>query len=140
MNETSPQFRRASWFQMILATAMSIAVNIYISYTGYISYYLTSVVGFSVVVAGSFVTIFRIWDAVTDVGMGMIVDRTNTRLGKFRPFMIAGGIGSFLTSHALIYLPPLVAEGTLRKTIFILIYLIKDGIATLTPCDQWREG
>lgn len=134
MNETSPQFRRASWFQMILATAMSIAVSIYVSYTGYISYYLTSVVGFSVVVAGSFVTIFRIWDAVTDVGMGMIVDRTNTRLGKFRPFMIAGGIGSFLTSHALIYLPPLVAEGTLRKTIFILIYLIFVLMTTMQAC------
>ena len=66
--------------------------------------------------------------------MGMIVDRTNTRLGKFRPFMIAGGIGSFLTSHALIYLPPLVAEGTLRKTIFILIYLIFVLMTTMQAC------
>ena len=123
MNE-SAQFKRAFWLQMLMATAMSIAVNIYISYTGYINYYLTGVVGFSVVVAGSFVTIFRIWDAVTDVGMGMIVDRTNTRLGKFRPFMIVGGIGSFVASHALIYLPPLVAEGMPRKVAFILIYLL----------------
>lgn len=68
----STQFKRASWLQMLMAAAMSIAVNIYISYTGYINYYLTGIVGFSVVVAGSFVTIFRIWDAVTDVGMGMI--------------------------------------------------------------------
>lgn len=59
MNE-SKQFKRASWLQMLMAAAKSIAVNIYISYTGYINYYLTGVVGFSVVIAGSFVTIFRI--------------------------------------------------------------------------------
>lgn len=133
MNE-SAQFKRASWLQMLMATAMSIAVNIYISYTGYINYYLTGVVGFSVVVAGSFVTIFRIWDAVTDVGMGMIVDRTNTRLGKFRPFMIVGGIGSFVASHALIYLPPLVAEGMPRKVAFILIYLLFVLMTTMQAC------
>lgn len=130
----STQFKQATWPQMLMAAAMSIAVNIYISYTGYINYYLTGVVGFSVVVAGSFVTVFRIWDAVTDVGMGMVVDRTNTRLGKFRPFMIAGGIGSFVSSHALIYLPPMISEGMLRKAAFILIYLLFVLMTTMQAC------
>ena len=33
-----------------------------------------------------------LWDAVNDVIMGMIADRTRTRIGKFRPYLLAGPI------------------------------------------------
>lgn len=109
---------------MLLSLTLVIAVNIYVSFAGYINYYLTDIVGFGVVIAGSFITIFRIWDAVTDLGAGIAVDRTNTRLGKFRPYMLAGGIGIFVVSHAMIYLPPLLPEGLVRKTVFIVLYML----------------
>lgn len=134
MSENKQIYRRASVFQMIMAATMAVSVNIYVSYTNYISYYLTEIVGFSVVIAGSFITIFRIWDAITDIGMGMVVDKTNSRLGKFRPFLIAGGIGSFLISHMLIYLPPLFPEGTGRKLFFIFIYMLFVLFTTMQAC------
>lgn len=31
-----------------------------------------------------------LWDAVNDILMGMIADRTRTRIGKFRPYLLAG--------------------------------------------------
>ena len=31
-----------------------------------------------------------LWDAVNDILMGMIADRTRTRWGKFRPYLLAG--------------------------------------------------
>ncbi|MDW2799073.1 MFS transporter [Clostridium boliviensis] len=118
------EMRRASMLQLIMAGTLCVAVNIYISYTGYISYYLTNVIGFGVVMAGSFVTMFRIWDAFTDVGMGILVDRTNTKWGKFRPYMAIGGIGAFIISNIMIYVPPHIPEGNVRKYIFILIYML----------------
>lgn len=130
------EFRRATVIQMLMAATCAVATNIYVSYTNYISYYLTGIVGFGVVLAGSFITIFRIWDAVTDVGMGIIVDKTNTRIGKFRPYLIAGMIGTFIVSHALIYLPPLIPEGTPRKAVFVITYMIYVLCTTMQACAQ----
>ena len=126
--------KRSTMLQLILAGTLCIAVNIYISFTGYISYYLTNIVGFSVILSGSFITIFRIWDAFTDVGMGMVVDRTNTRWGKFRPYMGIGGVGVFVVSHIMIYLPPYIPEGNSRKLAFVIIYMIFVLFSTMHAC------
>lgn len=126
--------KKSTLLQLILAGTLCIAVNIYISFTGYISYYLTSIVGFSVIIAGSFITIFRIWDAFTDVGIGIVVDSTNSKWGKFRPYMVIGGIGTFVVSHIMIYLPPHIAEGNSRKLIFVIIYMIFVLFSTMQAC------
>ena len=39
-----------------------------------------------------------LWDAVNDILMGMIADRTRTRWGKFRPYLLAGPAVIFLTT------------------------------------------
>jgi len=130
--ESAP--RRAKWWQMCMLAAFAVANNIIVSYTNYISYYLTDIVGFGVVIAGSFITIFRIWDAVTDLGIGYIVDKTNTKIGKFRPYMIAGTIGVLVSLYALIYLPPLIPEGMTRKVVFIVIYMLFVICFTMQGC------
>ena len=127
-------FRRASFLQMVLVALVQVAVNLYVSFTGYISYYLTGIVGFSVVLAGSFVTIFRVWDAITDVGMGTIVDKTNSRFGKFRPYMIAGGIVTPIIAQIMIRVTPFVAEGAPRKAFFIIIYMLFVIATTMQAC------
>ena len=133
MNQ-SKTFRRATFLQILMAATMAVSVNIYVSYTGYISYYLTGMVGFGVVLAGSFVTLFRVWDAVTDLGMGMVVDKTNTKFGKFRPYMLIGGIGSFLTSHLMIRVTPMIAEGSGRKIFFVILYMLFVLFTTMQSC------
>jgi len=130
--ESTP--RRAKWWQMCMLAAFAVANNIIVSYTNYISYYLTDIVGFGVVIAGSFITIFRIWDAVTDLGMGYIVDKTNTKIGKFRPYMIAGTIGVLATLYAMIYLPPLIPEGGARKIVFVALYMLFVVCFTMQGC------
>ena len=47
---------------------------------GYISYYLIGIVGVGAVLAGSFVTVMRIWDGVTDPFVGFVVDKTNYKV------------------------------------------------------------
>lgn len=54
----------------------------------FLTYFYTDVYGIS---AGTVATLFlvtRVWDAVNDPLMGMIADRTNTKMGKFRPFLL----------------------------------------------------
>ncbi len=59
--------------------------------------YLTDTVGISAGLAGMVIMIGKIWDAVTDPVVGYISDRTRTKWGRRRPFMLFGSIPLFLT-------------------------------------------
>ena len=81
--------------------------------------------GVGTVLAGSFITIFRIWDAFTDLGVGAAVDRTNTKLGQFRPWILAGMIICVVSSGLLVFVPHGLPENTgVRLTVYIVIYMI----------------
>lgn len=56
----------------------------------YITYFYTDILGISPVMAGTIFMVARLVDAITDPLMGMIVDKTNTKYGKYRPYIIAG--------------------------------------------------
>ncbi|HEX9783768.1 MAG TPA: MFS transporter, partial [Opitutaceae bacterium] len=51
-------------------------------------YFFTKVMGISPVAAGTLFLIGRFFDAITDPLMGIIADRTKTRWGRFRPWLV----------------------------------------------------
>lgn len=69
------------------------------------------------VVSGMFL-VTRIWDAITDPIMGMIADRTETRHGKFRPWIL-WGIVPFVASGVLVFVTP--DFSTQGKTIYAYV-------------------
>jgi GPH family glycoside/pentoside/hexuronide:cation symporter len=58
----------------------------------FLLYFYTDVFGITAKTAVTMFLVARIWDAINDPIMGMIADRTNTRWGKFRPYLIWGVI------------------------------------------------
>ncbi len=58
----------------------------------FLMFFYTDVFGISAAFAGTLFLITRIWDAVNDPMMGAIADRTKTRWGKFRPWVIITAI------------------------------------------------
>ncbi len=54
----------------------------------FITIFYTDVFGLSASAVGTMFLITKIWDAINDPIMGMIADRTKTRWGKFRPFLL----------------------------------------------------
>ncbi len=54
----------------------------------YLPFFYSNVFGLSLVDAGVLVLVTRIWDAVSDPVMGIIADRTHTRWGKYRPYLL----------------------------------------------------
>lgn len=54
----------------------------------YLSVFYTDVVGLAPAAVSMILLIARIWDGINDPMMGMIVEKTNTRWGKFRPYLM----------------------------------------------------
>lgn len=54
----------------------------------FLLYYYTDVFGISAAVAGTMFFITRLWDALSEPIMGLICDRTRTRWGKYRPYLL----------------------------------------------------
>ncbi len=60
--------------------------------TAMLQYYLTSVIGIAPALAGTLIFASKMYDGVTDPVMGVISDRTRSRWGRRRPWMLAGGL------------------------------------------------
>lgn len=114
---------RAKLWEIAFYALNNTSTNIYLVMVGSISYFLVGIVGIGAVLAGSIITIMRIWDGVTDPFVGMIVDNTNTKIGKNRPFIIIGQIILFVTTFAMFRFIPLIPQGG-RFIAFIIIYMI----------------
>jgi len=65
------------------------ASNLYFQmFINFLLFFYTDVFGIPAAIAGTLFVVSRFWDAVNDPLMGMIADRTNTKWGKFRPYLI----------------------------------------------------
>jgi Na+/melibiose symporter-like transporter len=109
-------------WQVLLFSLNNLATNLYLVSMGFISYYATGIVGLGVVFIGFLLTAMRIWDAVTDPIIAVFIDKTNGRLGKFRPFMIIGNIGMAF-SVILIFWVTHTLPQILRLPFFIAMYV-----------------
>lgn len=85
-------------------------------------FYLTEVAGLSPILAGAAILIGRAWDAVTDPVMGWITDRTESRWGKRRPYLLFGAVGYAVTFFMLWVVPEFESE--LSRFTYIAIALV----------------
>jgi GPH family glycoside/pentoside/hexuronide:cation symporter len=78
----------------------------------YILYYFTDVFGIPPEVAGIIVLASKSWDAISDPIMGTISDRTTSRWGKKRPYLLFGAVPLGITVFLLFYSPDFSNLGT----------------------------
>lgn len=71
----------------------------------FLLFFYTDVVGLPAVTAGLIYMVALIWDGATDPVMGLIADRTRTRWGRYRPYLIFGGLPLAL-SFVAVFLTP----------------------------------
>ena len=95
-----------------------IAICLYWSGVGlYLLYFYTDVVGISPSLAGLIYGIGMFWDAITDPFMGYVAERTRTKWGVYRPYLLFGNIPLALSFILLFWVPPF--EGT-----FLFLFLL----------------
>lgn len=79
----------------------------------FLLFFYTDVVGLSAAAVGTMFLVTRVWDAANDPIMGMIGDRTRTRWGKFRPYLLFGAIPFGIVGALTFTTPDLGATGRL---------------------------
>lgn len=94
-SDSRPGDRRArlSWRERIGYGLGDAGFNFYWAIIGsYLVFFYTDVFGIGAAAAATMITVTKIIDAITDPIMGGIADRTNTRWGKFRPYLLWGAL------------------------------------------------
>ena len=101
----------------------------------YFMFYLTDVLGISAGFIGGLFFVARIWDAVNDPIMGLVVDNTRTKWGKFRPWIL---IGTIINSIILILL--FTDCGLTGKSLYVYVsvmYILWGMTYTLMDVPYW---
>jgi glucuronide carrier protein len=75
--------------------------------------YYTDVVGISAATVGTLFLVVRGWDAFADLFAGRVVERTSTRWGKFRPFLLFASVPLLLLTVAIFSVPDFGDTGKL---------------------------
>jgi len=106
----------------------SVAVGTVIPF--YFLFFLTDIAGIRPGIAGSVLLVASLWDAVNDPLIGSLSDRTRSRLGRRRPFMLAGAIPMAIF-YALLWAIPDASFPGGRAFYYLLIYFLFDLAYTL---------
>ncbi len=118
---------RAKLYQLVLFPLNNGATNVYyVLILSYIATFGNNVLGIATVFASVMVTGMRVFDAITDPIIGALMDRTNGKLGKFRPFMIIGNAIMALSVIVLYIITPSIPADMqwLRYAAFVILYAI----------------
>ena len=125
--QTDSGLNRAKMYQLALFPMNNGATNVYfVLILSYIATFGNTVLAIATLFATSMITIMRVFDAITDPIIGAMMDRTNGKFGKFRPYMVIGNIIMALSAIALYIFTPMVpaSKQWLRYVLFVALYAI----------------
>ena len=111
---------KEKWLGYLIGPAGALLLNAVLA--TYLNIFYTDVLGLSTVWGGLFLVVFpllsKVLDAVTNVLMGYIIDRTRTKQGKARPWLLLSAFLLTGTGIMLFVIPPL---GETFKLVWIII-------------------
>jgi len=104
-NKTNDRLAKLGWGEKLGFGAGDLGFNLYwTTIASFLAAFYTDVFGISAAAAGTMLFLTRIIDAITDPIMGAVADRTQSRFGKFRPYLVyaalpmgAAGVLTFTT-------------------------------------------
>lgn len=79
----------------------------------YLMVFYTDVFGITAAAAGTMMLVTKFIDALTDTGMGLIVDRTHTKWGQGRPYFLLGAVPFAVFTFLTFYIPDMGSTGKL---------------------------
>ena len=126
-NAPQEGLNRAKMYQLALFPLNNGATNVYyVLILSYIATFGNNVLGIATVFASVMVTGMRVFDAITDPIIGALMDRTNGKFGKFRPFMVIGNAIMAISVIILYMITPMIPASMqwLRYVAFVGLYAV----------------
>lgn len=108
---------------------------VYALSASYIMYYYQDILGLSATFVGFILMIARVFDAANDPFMGVVVAKTNSKWGKFRPWLFTGTILNAFVLYAL-FAAPAVSEKALM-IYFAVMYILWGMTYTMMDIPFW---
>lgn len=108
---------------------------VYALSASYIMYYYQDILGLSATFVGFILMIARVFDAANDPFMGVVVAKTNSRWGKFRPWLFTGTILNAFVLYALFAAP--AVSGKALMIYFAVMYILWGVTYTMMDIPFW---
>ena len=108
---------------------------VYALSASYIMYYYQDILGLSATFVGFILMIARVFDAANDPFMGVVVAKTNSRWGKFRPWIFTGTILNAFVLYALFAAP--AVSGKALMIYFAVMYILWGVTYTMMDIPFW---
>ena len=94
------------WYNKVGYGSGDIAGNVvYAFLTSFVMIYLTDTIGLNAGIVGTLIAVSKLFDGVTDVFFGSMIDKTKSKMGKARPWMFYGFFGCALTLFGVFAIP-----------------------------------
>lgn len=108
---------------------------VYALSSSYIMYYYQDIIGLSASFVGFILMIARVFDAINDPFMGILVAKTRTKWGRFRPWLVSGTVLNALVLYAMFSAPDL--KGGAIMAFFSVVYILWGVTYTMMDIPYW---
>jgi len=116
------------WYNKVGYGSGDVAGNVvYVLLSAFVMIYLTDTAGLNAGVVGTLMMVSRLFDGFSDVIFGTLLDRTNTRMGKARPWMLWGFVGCAGMIIAIFAIPTDLGE-TAKYAWFFIAYTLLNAV------------
>lgn len=131
MNEKTTELKRASKWGVIFYSCGDLASQFVWTFIGsYLTVFYTDIVGLAPAAVAAIMMIARIWDAVNDPMMGAVAERTRTKFGRFRPYLLFGS-PLLAISSVICFTHPFSGTSTAGVIFAAVTYIITGMLYTL---------
>ena len=108
---------------------------VYALSASYVMYYYQDVLGIGATFVGLILMVARIFDAVNDPLMGVLVAKTKSRWGRFRPWLFSGTVLNAVVLYAMFAAPHLEEAGLM--VYFPVVYILWGVTYTMMDIPYW---
>ena len=116
------------WYNKIGYGSGDIAGNVvYAFLTSFVMVYLTDTIGLASGIVGTLIAVSKLLDGFTDIFFGSMIDKTHSKMGKARPWMLYGYIGCAITLVACFAVPTSLGR-TAQYAWFFIAYTLLNGV------------
>lgn len=113
------------WYNKIGYGSGDIAGNVVYSFlSSFVMIYLTNTVGLNAGIVGTLMAVSKLFDGITDIFFGTIIDKTKSKLGKARPWMLYGFVGCAVALVAIFAIPTSMGKAEQYVWFFVAYTLL----------------